>query len=117
MCRAVCHHTLGVIVSVTASLGLQVLCIQGFLACRKHADRVLLLAEMMAGCGFPCFKAGARTVQQLRRRFHLNLPESQARRHAHGCALVLHWLSRQPPHLCACQSFVMTRSAWRSYWA
>ena len=59
----------------------QVLCIQGFLACRKHADRVLLLAEMMAGCGFPCFKAGARTVQQLRRRFHLNLPESQARAH------------------------------------
>ncbi len=61
----------------------QVLCIQGFLACRKHADRVLLLAEMMAGCGFPCFKGGARTVQQLRRRFHLNLPESQAR----ACAL------------------------------
>jgi len=49
---------------------------------------VLLLAEMMAGCGFPCFKAGARTVQQLRRRFHLNLPESQARTHAHGHALL-----------------------------
>lgn len=56
---------------------LQVLCIQGFLVCRKHADRILLLAEMMAGSGFPCFKGGARTVQQLRRRFHLNVPEAQ----------------------------------------
>ena len=54
----------------------QVLCIQGFLACRKHADRVLLLVEMMAGSGFPCFKS-ARTVQNLRRRFHLNLTEAQ----------------------------------------
>ena len=60
-------------------LCLQVLCIQGFLACRKHADRILLLVEMMAGSGFPCFKGGARTVQQLRRRFHLNLPEAQVR--------------------------------------
>ena len=57
----------------------QVLCIQGFLVCRKHADRILLLAEMMAGSGFPCFKGGARTVQQLRRRFHLNVPEAQVR--------------------------------------
>ena len=26
---------------------MQVLCIQGFLTCRKHAERILLLVEMM----------------------------------------------------------------------
>lgn len=34
----------------------QVLCIQGFLVCRKHADRIILLVEMMANSGCPCFK-------------------------------------------------------------
>ena len=43
----------------------QVLCIQGFLACRSHADRVMLLVEMMANSGCPCFKAGARAVRCL----------------------------------------------------
>ena len=56
---------------------LQVLCIQGFLACRKHADRIILLVEMMQGSGCPCFKAGPRAVTALRKRFHLTLPESQ----------------------------------------
>ncbi len=55
----------------------QVLCIQGFLACRKHADRIILLVEMMQNSGCPCFKAGIRAVAALRKRFHLNLPESQ----------------------------------------
>ncbi|KAK9814469.1 hypothetical protein WJX72_006450 [[Myrmecia] bisecta] len=55
----------------------KVMCIQGFLACRKHADRVILLVEMMAGSGCPCFKAGARAVQNLRKRFHLGLTEAQ----------------------------------------
>lgn len=57
---------------------LQVLCIQGFLACRKHADRVILLVEMMQGSGCPAFKAGPRCVQNLRKRFHLGLTETQA---------------------------------------
>jgi hypothetical protein len=56
---------------------MQVLCIQGFLACRKHADRIILLVEMMQNSGCPCFKAGPRAVAALRKRFHLNLPESQ----------------------------------------
>jgi len=55
----------------------KVLCIQGFLACRKHADRIILLVEMMQNSGCPCFKAGPRAVAALRKRFHLNLPESQ----------------------------------------
>lgn len=56
---------------------MQVLCIQGFLACRKHADRVVLLVEMMQGSGCPAFKAGPRCVHNLRKRFHLNLTETQ----------------------------------------
>lgn len=42
----------------------QVLCIQGFLACRSQADRIMLLVEMMANSGCPCFKAGARAVRR-----------------------------------------------------
>lgn len=56
---------------------MQVLCIQGFLACRKHADRIILLVEMMQGSGCPAFKAGPRCVLNLRKRFHLNLTETQ----------------------------------------
>lgn len=29
------------------SLVIQVLCIQGFLTCRKHAERIILLVEML----------------------------------------------------------------------
>ena len=57
----------------------QVLCIRGFLAARKHADRIMLLVEMMAGSGFPCYRAGSKTAQALRRRFALHLTEAQAR--------------------------------------
>eukprot|EP00887_Chlorella_sp_A99_P002805 scaffold6.g2805.t1 len=55
----------------------KVLMIQGFLAVRKHADRITLLAELMAGSGMPCFKSRAAAVQGLRKRFHLALPEPQ----------------------------------------
>lgn len=55
------------------------LCIRGFLAARKHADRLLLLVEMMEGSAFPCFKAGSRTLPALRRRFAQHLTEPQAR--------------------------------------
>ncbi|GJY39496.1 phosphatidylinositol 4-kinase beta 1 isoform X3, partial [Tanacetum coccineum] len=56
---------------------LQVLCIQGFLTCRKHAERIILLVEMLQDSGFPCFKGGPRTIQNLRKRFHLSLTEEQ----------------------------------------
>ena len=56
---------------------MQVLCIRGFLAARKHADRILLLVEMLGTSGFPCFKAGIKTVYALRRRFALQATEPQ----------------------------------------
>lgn len=55
----------------------KVLCIQGFLTCRKHAERIILLVEMMQDSGFPCFKSGAKAIQNLRKRFHLSLTEEQ----------------------------------------
>ncbi|KAM7258601.1 hypothetical protein ACFE04_014342 [Oxalis oulophora] len=55
----------------------KVLCIQGFLTCRKHAERIILLVEMLQDSGFPCFKGGPRTSQNLRKRFHLSLTEEQ----------------------------------------
>ncbi|GAV60362.1 PI3_PI4_kinase domain-containing protein [Cephalotus follicularis] len=55
----------------------KVLCIQGFLTCRKHAERIILLVEMLQESGFPCFKGGPRTIQNLRKRFHLSLTEEQ----------------------------------------
>ncbi|CAO2836867.1 unnamed protein product [Amaranthus hypochondriacus] len=55
----------------------KVLCIQGFLTCRKHAERIILLVEMLQDSGFPCFKGGQRTIQNLRKRFHLSLTEEQ----------------------------------------
>ncbi|XP_078432574.1 phosphatidylinositol 4-kinase beta 1-like [Wolffia australiana] len=55
----------------------KVLCIQGFLTCRKHAERIILLVEMFQDSGFPCFKGGPRTIQNLRKRFHLGLTEEQ----------------------------------------
>ena len=55
----------------------KVLCIQGYLACQKHAERILLLVEMMAHSGCPCFKAGPKVVQNLRKRFNLGRTEEQ----------------------------------------
>ncbi|XP_047330489.1 phosphatidylinositol 4-kinase beta 1 [Impatiens glandulifera] len=55
----------------------KVLCIQGFLTCRKHAERIILLVEMLEDSGFPCFKGGPRCIQNLRKRFHLSLTEEQ----------------------------------------
>ncbi|XWS33160.1 hypothetical protein CRYUN_Cryun22dG0055300 [Craigia yunnanensis] len=55
----------------------KVLCIQGFLTCRKHAERIILLVEMLQDSGFPCFKGGPRTIQNLRKRFLLSLTEEQ----------------------------------------
>ncbi|KAL3654715.1 Phosphatidylinositol 4-kinase beta 1 [Castilleja foliolosa] len=34
----------------------KVLCIQGFLTCRKHAERIILLVEMLQGFWFPLFQ-------------------------------------------------------------
>lgn len=58
----------------------QVLLIQGFLACRKHSERIVLMVKMMSKSGLPCFKSGAeRTVRALEKRLALNLTEVQVR--------------------------------------
>ena len=53
----------------------KVLVIQGFLALRRHADRLTLLVEMMSVSGCPCFKNKVSAVQGLKRRLALGMPE------------------------------------------
>lgn len=53
----------------------KVLLIQGFLAARKHADRIMLLVEMMSASGCPCFKNKVAAVQGVKKRFALGIPE------------------------------------------
>lgn len=53
----------------------KVLMIQGFLAARRHSDRLCLLVEMMAGSGCPCFKNRVAAVQGVKKRCALGLPE------------------------------------------
>ena len=55
----------------------KVLCIQGYLAVRKHAERIITLVEMMSASGCPCFKAGPKVLSNLRRRFNLGCTEEQ----------------------------------------
>jgi phosphatidylinositol 4-kinase len=55
----------------------KVLCIQGYLAVRKHAERIITLVEMMSASGCPCFKAGPKVLSNLRRRFNLGSTEEQ----------------------------------------
>ena len=62
----------------------KVLVVQGFLAARKHADRIILLIEMMLGVGCPCFKGGQRVLQGLRRRFQPSLTEERCIEHVLG---------------------------------
>jgi phosphatidylinositol 4-kinase len=70
----------GQIVFVTAVM--QVLMIQGFLACRKHHERLLLLVRMMARSGLPCYgKGGERCVKALEKRLSLSLTEVQVMQH------------------------------------
>ncbi len=53
------------------------LCIQGYLAVREHAERIVLLVQMMGASGCPCFHAGPKVIKNLRRRFNLHLGEEQ----------------------------------------
>lgn len=53
------------------------LCIQGYLAVREHAERIVLLVQMMGASGCPCFNAGPKVIKNLRRRFNLHLGEEQ----------------------------------------
>jgi len=55
----------------------RVLLIQGFLACRKHSERIVKLIEIMHTSAFPCFRAGPRALANLKARFHLASTEEQ----------------------------------------
>jgi phosphatidylinositol 4-kinase len=53
---------------------------QGFLELRKHADRILILIDIMLHeSRLPCFYAGETALAQLRQRFHLTLADVQLR--------------------------------------
>jgi len=59
------------------------LVIKGFLAARKHADKILMLAELTfegAGRDMPCFGAGRDALEALRSRFQLKLTRWQCAR-------------------------------------
>jgi len=53
----------------------KVLCIQGFLAVRKHTDRIVCMVEMMQSSNAPCYKAGPKVVTLMRQRFAPGRPE------------------------------------------
>jgi phosphatidylinositol 4-kinase len=53
---------------------------RGFMALRKHADRMIVLVEIMQkDSKWPCFQAGEATVAALKDRFQLALTEPQVR--------------------------------------
>ena len=55
------------------------LMVKGFLALRKHADRIISMIEMMhKDSKLPCFYSGESALSSLRDRFQLSLTEQQA---------------------------------------
>ncbi|XP_055376561.1 phosphatidylinositol 4-kinase beta [Condylostylus longicornis] len=58
------------------------LLLKGLMAARKHMDRIINLVEIMrSNAQLPCFKNGCSgTVQNLRKRFHMNLTEQELER-------------------------------------
>jgi len=53
----------------------KVLCIRGFLAARKHHERLVPLVRIMARSGLPCLRVGERAVRQMEGRLHLGHTE------------------------------------------
>ncbi|KAH8345374.1 hypothetical protein KR067_005694 [Drosophila pandora] len=54
----------------------------GMMSARKHMDRIINFVEIMrSNAQLPCFKNGCSgTVQNLRKRFHMNLTEQEMER-------------------------------------
>ena len=60
----------------------KILILQGLIAARKHHERLLTLIEILqANCQLPCFKTGASTITDLRKRFHINLTDEQLKQY------------------------------------
>jgi phosphatidylinositol 4-kinase B len=55
----------------------KVLCIQGFLAVRRHTQRITVVIECMKNSGFPCFRGGQRAIEALKQRFHEGITEEK----------------------------------------
>ncbi|KAL8558756.1 Phosphatidylinositol 4-kinase beta [Nucella lapillus] len=56
----------------------KILMLQGFVASRKHMDKILSLVEIMqTGSQLPCFSKGVSTVRGLKDRFHMGKTEEQ----------------------------------------
>jgi phosphatidylinositol kinase/protein kinase (PI-3 family) len=54
------------------------LMLQGFIAARRHMDKVVLLAEIMQrGSNLPCFYGGEACIKALKDRFKVSLTEKQ----------------------------------------
>ncbi|CAJ0933605.1 unnamed protein product, partial [Mesorhabditis belari] len=55
------------------------LMLQGLIAARKHHERIMNIAEIMAQSGspLPCFRAGEATIVAMRQRFHMGSTEKQ----------------------------------------
>lgn len=52
--------------------------VKGCLECRKHYEKIISLVEMtQSSSNMPCFIGGAATIQQLKQRFNIHLPESE----------------------------------------
>lgn len=78
------HATNTCTVQVMGGLGsdmfeyFKILILQGFIAARKHQEKILNLVEILqANSQLPCFKNGASTIRALRERFHMGLTEEQ----------------------------------------
>ncbi|XP_065324121.1 phosphatidylinositol 4-kinase beta-like isoform X2 [Gordionus sp. m RMFG-2023] len=58
----------------------KILMLKGFIAARKHMDKILTLVEIMQlNSQLPCFKNSVSTIKGMRDRFHLNMTEEQLR--------------------------------------
>ena len=59
----------------------KILMIQGFIAVRKHADRIVELVSMMTDSGCPCFKNKMLAVDGLRKRLAMGMSEENVVKH------------------------------------
>lgn len=62
----------------------KILMIQGFIAVRKHADRIVEMVSMMSDSGFPCFKNKGMAVEGLRKRLAPGVSEENLVKHVLG---------------------------------
>ena len=62
----------------------KVLMIQGFIAIRKHADRIVEMVSMMSDSGCPCFKNKVIAVEGLRKRLVPGVSEENLVKHVLG---------------------------------